>query len=50
LAIFFENDEDFLESLLLNVRVQTLIQVQKERKTRNKEIKLKNSKIEKEIK
>jgi len=37
-AMFFENDEDFLESLPLNVGVQTLMQVQKERqrKRRNK--------------
>jgi hypothetical protein len=33
--MFSENDEDFLESLPLNVHVQTLMQVQKEKK-RNK--------------
>jgi hypothetical protein len=40
--MFFENDEDFLESLPFNVRVQTLMQVQKKRKRkrRNKEKKL----------
>jgi hypothetical protein len=40
--MFSENDEDFLENLPLNVRDQTLIQVQKERKRkgRNKEKKL----------
>jgi hypothetical protein len=32
LAIFSENDEDFLESLPLNVRDQTLMQVQKKKK------------------
>ena len=30
--MFSENDEDFLENLPLNLRVQTLMQVQKERK------------------
>jgi hypothetical protein len=34
--MFSENDEDFLESLPLNVRVQTLMQVQKERKKKKK--------------
>jgi hypothetical protein len=41
LVIFFghfsENDEDTLQSLPLNVRDQTLIQVQKKRKKRNKD-------------
>jgi hypothetical protein len=30
--MFFENNEDFLESLPLNVRVQTFMQVQKGKK------------------
>jgi hypothetical protein len=34
--VFSENDEDFLESLPFNVRVQTLMQVQKERRKRKK--------------
>jgi hypothetical protein len=34
--MFSENDEDFLKSLPFNVRVQTLMQVQKERKRRRK--------------
>jgi hypothetical protein len=34
--MFSKNNEDFLESLPLNVRQQTLMQVQKERKRRNK--------------
>jgi len=34
--MFSENDEDFLKSLSFNVRVQTLMQVQKERKRRRK--------------
>jgi hypothetical protein len=34
--MFSKNNEDFLESLPLNVREQTLMQVQKERKRRNK--------------
>jgi hypothetical protein len=34
--MFSEKDEDFLESLPLNVRVQTLMQVQKERKKEEK--------------
>jgi hypothetical protein len=41
--MFSENDEDFLESLSLNVRVQTLMQAQKERKGK----KLENNKSEK---
>ena len=36
-AIFSEENEDFLESLPLNVRVQTLMQVQKKRKEKEKE-------------
>ena len=43
---FFEKDKDFLESLPLNVRVQTLMQVQKERKKKKK----KKQKLEKQIK
>jgi hypothetical protein len=34
--MFSENDEDFLESLPLNVRDQTLMQLQKENKERRK--------------
>jgi hypothetical protein len=36
--MFFEEDEDFLESLPLNVRVQTLVQVQKERKKKKQKL------------
>jgi len=46
--MFSEKDEDFLESLPLNVRVQTLMQVQKERKKEEK--KKKKQKLEKQIK
>jgi hypothetical protein len=35
--MFSEKDEDFLESLPLNVCVQTLMQVQKKRKKKEKE-------------
>jgi hypothetical protein len=35
-VMFSENDEDFLEILPLNVRVQTLMQVQKERKRKRR--------------
>jgi hypothetical protein len=34
--MFSENDESFLESLPLNVRIQTLMQVQKERKQKRR--------------
>jgi hypothetical protein len=34
--MFSKNDEDFLESLPLNVRDQTLMQVQKEKKKKEK--------------
>ena len=46
--MFSEKDEDFLESLPLNVRVQTLMQVKKERKKEEK--KKKKQKLEKQIK
>jgi len=36
-AMFSEENKDFLESLPLNVRVQTLMQVQKKRKENEKE-------------
>jgi len=52
LIIFFgyfsENDEDTLQSLPLNVRDQTLIQVQKKRKKKKK--KKKKQRLEKQIK
>jgi hypothetical protein len=35
--MFSENNEDFLESLPRNVRVQTLMQVQKKKKKKKKE-------------
>jgi hypothetical protein len=37
---FFEENKDFLESLPLNVCVQTLMQVQKKKKRKEKEQKL----------
>jgi hypothetical protein len=40
LTIFSEEDEDFLQSLPLNVRDQTLIQVQKRNKKKKKKQKL----------
>jgi hypothetical protein len=36
--MFSEEDEDFLESLPFNVRVQTLVQVQKERKKKKQKL------------
>jgi hypothetical protein len=49
--MFSEKDEDFLESLPLNVRVQTLMQVQKERKKEEEETKIRETnKSEKKIK
>ena len=36
-AMFFENDEDTLQSLPLNVRDQTLMQVQKKKKKEKKQ-------------
>jgi len=44
--MFSENDEDFLESLPLNMCVQTLMQVKKERKKKKK----KKQRLEKQIK
>jgi hypothetical protein len=38
--MFFENDEDFLKSLPLNMCIQTLMQVQKEKKKNKKKQKL----------
>jgi len=53
LVIFFgyfsENDEDTLQSLPLNVRDQTLIQVQKKRRKKKKK-KKKKQRLEKQIK
>jgi hypothetical protein len=43
--MFSEENEDFLESLPLNVRVQTLMQVTKKRKEKEKK-----QKLEKQIK
>jgi hypothetical protein len=43
--MFSEENEDFLESLPLNVRVQTLMQVNKKRKEKEKK-----QKLEKQIK
>jgi hypothetical protein len=40
--MFSKEDEDFLESLPLNVRVQTLMQVQKKRKENKKKKKTVN--------
>jgi len=49
--MFSEKDEDFLESLPLNVRVQTLMQVQKKRKKEEEETKIRETnKSEKKIK
>jgi hypothetical protein len=45
---FFEENKDFLESLPLNVCVQTLMQVQKKRKEKKR--KEKEQKLEKPIK
>jgi len=36
--MFSEEDEDFLESLPFNVLVQTLVQVQKERKKKKQKL------------
>jgi hypothetical protein len=47
--MFSENDKDFLESLPLNMRIQTLMQVQKERKNK-KNKKRKKQRLEKQIK
>jgi len=47
LAMFSKENEDFLENLPLNVRVQTLMQVQKKRKEKGKR---KRTKLEKQIK
>jgi hypothetical protein len=47
--MFSENDKDFLESLPLNMRIQTLMQVQKERKKKKKK-KRKKQRLEKQIK
>jgi len=38
-AMFSKENKDFLESLPLNVRVQTLMQVQKKKKKKNKNYK-----------
>jgi len=38
--MFFENDEDLLKSLPLNMRIQTLMQVQKEKKKNKRKQKL----------
>jgi hypothetical protein len=47
--MFSENDKDFLESLPLNMRIQTLMQMQKERK-KKKNKKRKKQRLEKQIK
>jgi len=44
--MFSDEDEDFLESLPLNVRDQTLMQVQKKKKKRKR--KRKKQKLEKQ--
>jgi hypothetical protein len=41
--MFYEENEDFLESLPLNVRVQTLMQVQKKRKRKRKITKIRKN-------
>ena len=46
-AMFSKENEDFLKSLPLNVRVQTLMQVQKKRREKEKE---KEKELEKQMK
>jgi hypothetical protein len=45
--MFLDEDEDFLQSLPLNVRDQTLMQLQKKKKTKRKN-KRKKQKLEKQ--
>jgi len=49
-AMFSENDEDFLESLPLNVRDQTLMQVQNEEKEKEETKIRKTIKVKRKIK
>jgi hypothetical protein len=48
LAIFSEEDEDFLNSLPLNMHGQTLMQIQKKRKE-NEETKIRKTKVKRKI-
>jgi hypothetical protein len=48
--MFSDEDEDFLESLPLNVRDQTLMQVQKKKEEKEKEKEKEETKIRKTIK
>jgi hypothetical protein len=48
--MFSENDEDFLESLPLNVRDQTLMQVQNEEKEKEETKIRKTIKVKRKIK